>query len=182
MAKRQCRGTTKKGLPCKAPPLKPGTEIDGVFVMGEHCRTHDPNLPDSARLQRAQPGAGRPKNPRVVDVIRERIEEKADQWFEVLDDARTAMKVVGVAGEGEFAEPIEVEDHMVRLKAFKEAMDRTYGRARQEITGADGAPLALEVSSAAILNDGEARQYAAGLRRRVGVARKELPSRASSGG
>ncbi len=173
MAKRKCRGENKRGGPCGANPLKPGTEIEGVFVTGEWCRQHDPNLPDKARIGGAQPGAGRPRKPRVVDVLRDRIEDEVDQWLDVLQDARVAVKVVGVLGEGEMAEPIEVEDHAVRLKALSIALDRAYGRPRQEVSGPDGAPLQLEVTGAAILSDADARKHAAGLRKRVGVARAE---------
>lgn len=185
MAKRRICGELSdslnaKGEPCGATALKEGTVIDGVVVMGRHCRAHDPNLPDSARIQGAQPGAGRPRKPRVVDVLREKIEEEVEAWLDVLADARVATKVVGVIGEGDMAEPIEVEDHRVRLQALSIALDRAYGRPRQEITGADGAPLQLEVTGAAILSDPDARKHAAGLRRRVGAARQEQPGRSRS--
>ncbi len=177
MSKRQCKGENAKGGPCGANPLRPGTEIDGICVTGDYCRAHDPNLPDSARIQGAQPGAGRPKKPRVVDVLKERVEAEVDQWLDVLQDARVAVKVVGIVGEGEMAEPIEVEDHAIRLKALSIALDRVYGRPRQEITGADGQPLQLEVTGAAILSDPDARKHAAGLRKRVGASRAQQPSR-----
>lgn len=175
--KRECGGTNAEGGPCGAHPLKPGTVIDGVTVSGRWCRQHDEDLPDSARIGGAQEGAGRPKKPRVVDVLKERIEAEVDQWLDVLQDARVAVKVVGIVGEGEMAEPVEVEDHAVRLKALSIALDRVYGRPRQEITGADGQPLQLEVTGAAILSDPDARKHAAGLRKRVGASRAQQPSR-----
>lgn len=181
MGKRKCKGTNKQGNPCGANPLKPGTEIEGVLVTGEWCRQHDPNLPDKARIGGAQPGAGRPKTPRVVDVLRDRIEAEVDEWLNVLSDARVAVKVVGVLGEGETAEPIEVEDHAIRLKALSIALDRAYGRPRQEVSGPDGAPLQLEVTGAAIIGDADARKHAAGLRKRVGAARAEQSGRPGPG-
>jgi hypothetical protein len=51
MTKRACLGSTKNGTRCGANPLKPGTAIDGITVSGNYCRAHDPNLPDSARIQ-----------------------------------------------------------------------------------------------------------------------------------
>lgn len=182
MGRRTCgelSGTPNaKGAPCGATALKEGTVIEGVVVLGRHCRQHDPNLPDNARIGGAQPGAGRPKVPRVVDVLREKVEEEVDHWLGVLKDASTAIKVVGIVGEGDMAEPIEVEDHAIRLKALNIALDRSYGKPRQEITGADGAPLNLEVTGAAIIADPDARKHAAGLRKRVGAARSEQPGRA----
>lgn len=166
--KRQCCGTTKKGELCKAAPLR-----DSDF-----CLAHsDAKTRESVGFVADNGKAGRPKKPRVVDVLRERIEEEADHWFDLLKDASVAMKVVGVVGEGEMAEPIEVEDHNIRLKALSIALDRGYGRPRQEITGADGAPLQLEVTGAAILNDADARKHAAGLRQRVGASRSQQSGR-----
>lgn len=78
----------------------------------------------------AQPGAGRPKAPRAVDVLRERLEAEADEWLKVLEDARTADRGV-VVGDGEHARVEYVDDHPTRLKAFREVFDRGYGRPMQ---------------------------------------------------
>jgi hypothetical protein len=82
----------------------------------------------------AQPGAGRPPKPRVIDVLRERIEADIDKWLKPLEDGLAAERMV-VARNGEIvgSEP----DHAIRLSAFREGMDRSHGRPKQstEISG-----------------------------------------------
>lgn len=143
--KPRCGGTTKAGKPCKAAPLRKDVEIQGVTVKGKHCRAHDPDLPDSARFgSRAQAKAagdqgGRPRNPRVVEVLRDRFEARADEFLDALDEALKAMQPYTV-GWGEEAYVEMVPDHRVRLKALEIAFDRVYGRPKQatEISGPGG--------------------------------------------
>src|SRR5574338_331332 len=77
--RRWCHGTTKKGTRCESPPLKRGTVIEGIKVSGRWCRTHDRDLPDSARNQRAQPGAGRPRVERPTERARRLVEENIEK-------------------------------------------------------------------------------------------------------
>lgn len=140
MAKPRCTGTTKAGQPCQASPLKDGN----------YCRAHDPELPASARFgSRAQATAagklgGRPKAPRVVDILKERFEAEADEWLGALKDALQAHEAVTV-GFGKDAYLEMVPDHRTRLQALSIAFDRVYGRPKQqtELTGADGGPLEI---------------------------------------
>lgn len=132
MSQRTCKATAKAGNPCGAKPLKPGTVIEGVTVSGEWCRTHDEDLPASAKLDRTRTPeqmGGRPKTPRVVDVIRERIEQN-DGVTNTLLDALTAMKAVVVATRDE-AHVEMVPDHQIRIQAARELLDRGYGRPHQ---------------------------------------------------
>lgn len=131
MTKRTCGGTTKAGKPCGANPLKPGTVIEGITVKGEHCRIHDPDLPASAQFPPRTPEqmGGRPKKPRVVDVIRERIEQN-DQVTTTLLEALDAEKAVVVASRDE-AHVEFVPDHQIRIQAARELLDRGYGRPHQ---------------------------------------------------
>ena len=146
--KRQCKGKTKANKACGATPLRPGTELGGVKVSGKWCRQHDEDLPDSARIGGAQPGAGRPPNPRVVDVLRERIEENIDVVLVPIFDAlgATDAVVLNIRGGGQTYE--SVPHHEVRLKAARELLDRAYGRPRQttEIAGEIATRPALDLS------------------------------------
>jgi hypothetical protein len=146
MAKRACKGTTTKGKPCGAVPLKPGTLIDGVTVTGEWCRQHDLNLPDSARIGGATQGAGRPPKPRVIDVILASITERAGEIDAGLWEATKAERGV-VVGSGENAALEMVPDWPTRLAAYRELMDRGHGRPRQvaEVTVINDALLEQKV-------------------------------------
>lgn len=124
---RNCEARNRVGEPCGASPLKAGTMIDGIKVSGRWCRAHDPELPDSARIQGAQPGAGRPRKPRVHEVIRQRLEEKIDEIFDGLWEATDAMRAV-VVGNGPTARIVEVPDHPTRIMAYREILDRGLGR------------------------------------------------------
>jgi hypothetical protein len=143
-----CKAMTKAGKPCKAPSLK----------EKEFCSAHDPDTPPSARFgshaQAREAGllGGRPRKPRVSEVLRERFEEEADEYYAVLREAREAMEPYTV-GWGEDAHIEMVPDHKVRLKAVEVAFDRSYGRPKQatELTGADGGPLLLSIADLASL-------------------------------
>lgn len=134
MTARRCLGITKAGTPCKAAPLK----------VTDHCLAHSDAetrgsvgfTPEAGKL------GGRPAAPKAVDLIRERVETEIEEWYSVLIEARDAQRAV-VVGSGEHAEVEYVPDHTVRLAAFREAMDRAYGRPKQaqEVSGPDGAPL-----------------------------------------
>jgi hypothetical protein len=128
--KRTCKGLNARGEPCGAPPLQPGTVIEGVAASGDYCRQHDLDLPDSARIGGATPGAGRKPKPCVVDIIRESIEERLD---EVLDAVWAALKAdrALVVGNGPTARLELVPDHRTRIVAARELLDRAYGRSRQ---------------------------------------------------
>lgn len=123
MGKRKCTGTTKAGKPCGAPPRKGQTT----------CMGHAPKEEkESARFGGPQPGAGRPRNPRAVEVLRERIEANIDRWLQPVEDALEAERGL-VVGDGDSARVEYVTDHPTRLKAFTIAMDRAYGRPMQMV-------------------------------------------------
>jgi hypothetical protein len=127
---RTCKSTTKAGKRCGANPLKPGTVIEGVAVTGNWCRQHDQDLPDSARIGGAQPGAGRKPRPRVVDIIRERIDDRAGEVFDALWGALKAERAV-VVGNGPSAHVEMVPDYATHIAAARELLDRGYGRPKQ---------------------------------------------------
>lgn len=119
MSSRSCQAITKQGKPCGAPPLRAGTEVGGIRVSGQWCRQHDQDLPDSARIGGRQPGAGRPRRPRVTEVLRERIEEETEAILAPFFDATRAEN------------PDGSPNHAIRLKAAEALLDRAYGRPRQ---------------------------------------------------
>lgn len=115
-----CSATTKAGKPCKAAPLKDR----------DVCLAHaDEETRTSTNFQQG-PRPGRPRSPRVIDVLRERIEADIDRWLKPLEDGLTAERGL-VVGDGPAARIEYVEDHATRIKAFREGMDRAFGRPTQ---------------------------------------------------
>lgn len=121
-----CTATTKRGTPCKARPLKDR----------DVCLAHaDVATRTSANFQQG-PRPGRPPNPRVVDVLRERIEREVEAVIEPLFDALTAERMYfDNNGEGWSS-----KDHQARLAAVRELLDRGYGKPKQatELSGTVG--------------------------------------------
>lgn len=113
---------------------------------------------------------GRPKNPRVVDVMRERVEDEIDKvlkpYFDILEGA-----VVHATYEGSVI-PSDHPDLGARMAAAERLLDRVYGKPGQalEITGKDGGP--VEVNELAF-EDPKVRKAADELARRVGSAREK---------
>lgn len=130
MAKRRsCTATTKAGKRCKASPLK-GQDV---------CLAHaDAETRESTGFIARNGKGGRPRNPRAVDVLRERIEADIDKWLEPLEEGLTASRGL-VVGDGSHARVEYVEDYGTRIKAHREAFDRAFGKptqpTREETTG-----------------------------------------------
>lgn len=133
MNKRACSGTTRSGDACKGNPLK-GRDV---------CMAHaDDETKASVSFGGAQAGGGRPKAPRAVDVLRERIERDIDKWLTPIEDALSAERTY-ILGTGEDAEAVSVPDHTTRMAAAREGLDRAYGKPKQatELSGPDGGPI-----------------------------------------
>lgn len=165
MSKRSCKKQTKKGKPCGAPPLKPGTVIEGVSVSGDYCRQHDKDLPDSARIGGAQPGSGRPRVPTATEVMRNLVEENVAAilsphfrilGYEVVIDPKKgiglkALEAGGAKLYGESREGIinasQYEDLGAQLAAAEKILDRVFGRPKQatEISGPGGGPIEADI-------------------------------------
>ncbi|MCA1572668.1 MAG: hypothetical protein LC798_20710, partial [Chloroflexi bacterium] len=134
--KHGCTGTTRKGEPCGAWPLKDR----------DVCLAHsDLETRASVRFGGVQPGGGRPKNPRAVDVLRERIEQNIDRWLAPIEEALAAERGI-VVGMGEDASLEFIPDHAIRLRAAAEGFDRVYGKPKQAIeqSGPEGGPIQVE--------------------------------------
>lgn len=189
MTRRRCKAKTKRGTPCMAAPLS-----DSDF-----CISHAPEeIRGSTGFGGAQPGSGRPRNPKPSEIARKLIEENVvavqrPYWralgFDVVvgDSGPELVELEGggaklsATWEGDVYVS-EHEDLEAMQKAAERLMDRVYGKPRQEITGAEGAPLALEVTGARIVDDAEAREHAARLRRSVGAGRQVESRRARTRG
>lgn len=123
MGERRCTAKTKAGKPCRSTSVRD----NGL------CFAHQPEeVRESHGFGGPQPGAGRPRSPRVVDVLRERIEADIDRWLQPLEDALTADRGV-VVGDGPHARVEFVPDHGKRLKAQEQAFDRAFGRPTQPV-------------------------------------------------
>lgn len=129
--KARCTATTKAGTPCKAPPLN-GTKL---------CMSHSPaETRESLGFVADNGKGGRKPNPRAVDVLRERLEERIDEVLDPLFEALEAEASI-VVGAGLVRQP----DHRTRITAVRELLDRVYGKPKQqtEITGANGGPVEI---------------------------------------
>lgn len=119
---RRCKAKTKAGKRCKANSQKDR----------EVCIAHDEERRGSVGFGGAQPGSGRPRKPKVIEVLRERIEENIDFWLQPLVDGITA-DAAKVVGDGEHARLEFHADHPTRIKAQREALDRAFGKAAQSV-------------------------------------------------
>jgi hypothetical protein len=132
MAKRRCKGKTKAGKRCR----------NTAVLEHGYCIAHTPKETEgSRRFGGSQPGAGRPRSPRAVDVIRDRIEADVELVLTPLFDALEADRGV-VVGSGDDAALETVPDWPSRLAAARELLDRAYGKPQQMVRhgGDDGAP------------------------------------------
>jgi hypothetical protein len=122
----KCSATTKKGKACRAAALKDR----------DVCLAHSDA--ETRRKTQFLPGGngkgGRPPKPRVIDVLRERIEEEIEDVVGVYREAARATKI---------EDGREVPDHAVRLRAVEALNDRAYGKPKQvsEISGPEGGPV-----------------------------------------
>lgn len=137
--KTKCAGTSKKtGQPCNAYAL-----TDGPYCLAHadaETREKVGFIPDNGK-------GGRPKNPRVVDVIREKVEARADEILGAMFEALEADQGIALSIKGGGMEIACIPDHRTRLMAAKDLLDRAYGKPKQqtEITGADGGAVAFEI-------------------------------------
>ncbi len=158
MADRKCSAITKNGEPCKAQPLKDA----------DVCLAHaDAATRESTGFVADNGKGGRPKNPRAVDVLKDKIEADVDKVLDPLWEALEADSGY-VVGNGPSAELQMVADHRTRIAAARELLDRGYGKPKQqtEITGADSGP--VEIISIVPLDAEERSAKAAALLKRHG--------------
>jgi hypothetical protein len=150
-----CSGTTRKGEPCKANPLK-GTD---------RCLAHsDAKTRESVGFVADNGKAGRPKLPRPAETARRLIEANQAAvlrpHFRVLgyDVVETpdglelapldggGAKVYGTEQRTGRVVVSEYDDLGAHVTASEKLQDRVYGRPKQatEITGPEGGPVQFE--------------------------------------
>lgn len=148
-----CTGTTKKGQPCKAAPLKGTT----------NCLAHsDQETRESTRFGGAQPNAGRPPMPKPTEIMRRLLEQNAvaalrPYWrtlgFDVeigpdgprlVELADGGAKLYGTSKDGD-VNVSRHDDLGAMMAAAEKLFDRVYGRPKQqtEITGDGGGPVEI---------------------------------------
>jgi hypothetical protein len=166
--KRHCESTTDAGKPCGANPLKPGTIIEGITVTGKWCRTHDKDLPTSAKLDRTRTReqmGGRPPKPKLPEVERQLVEQHLEKVLRpywrtlgydvVLDAVSGSLSIVSLEGGGAklygTSKDGEVrvsahEDIGAMMEAAEKIRDRVFGRPKQqtEVTGLGGAAVQVD--------------------------------------
>jgi hypothetical protein len=182
--KRVCKAKTKRGTACQAYPLKPGTIIDGVTVKGAHCRKHDPDLSDTARLAGPQPNSGRPRLPRPSEVAQQLIERNVlalqrPYWRalgydvvigkdgpELVEIEGGGAKIYGESKDGDINMTMH-DDLEAHQKAAERLQDRVYGRPKQatEITSPDGGAIVLVAPPDALDKSRKAAELLKGLGR-----------------
>ena len=161
--------------------MKKGTVINEIAVTGKWCRQHDQDLPENARIGGAQPGAGRPKKPRVVDVMREKLEENIDKmidpYLQQALDAKCQFITLDKKGNEKI---VMIPDYKARIAAVEKLLDRAYGKPGQalELTGKDGNPIEVDPL---VFADPKVRKAADEYARRVGTARADGTSGSRSG-
>lgn len=131
----KCIATTKDNNPCSR----------GRYGDSEYCWSHQPEEVKAAKgFGGKQEGSGRKRKPRVVDVIRELVEEDDSGVISALWDALAAERGV-VVGNGPSAHVEYVPDHSARIAAAREILDRGYGKPKQqtELSGPEGGPVEI---------------------------------------
>jgi hypothetical protein len=121
--KRACKATTKAGKPCTTGPL----EDD------DYCMAHtDQATREKAGFVAKNGKQGRHRKPRLVDLMREWLDDHPEVMG-VIQDALQAERAV-VVGNGPSAELVMVPDWPTRLVAYREFCDRCFGKPHQTST------------------------------------------------
>ena len=166
MGKRQCKGTNKQGQPCGSPPVH----------ESDYCLSHGGKDWQSVGFGGAQPGAGRPPNPKPLEIMRERVEAEVDALLEPYFRAVKGAMLYGTQQRTGEIRLSEFPDIGARINAAEKLFDRVYGKptTQADITAAVDVNLNL-------VTDDELRDAAATLRRRLAAARPVKPSGPDAG-
>lgn len=165
MGKRKCTGTVKSG------PRK--GQRCGAWAMKGHlvCLGHaDQKTRETMRFGGAQPGAGRPKKLKPMDIEREVMERYVLAWMRpywralgfdvgIADDGSLYLtelpeggaKIYGESKEGDI-NMTEYDDLGAQITAAEKLRDRVFGRPKQttEISGPGGGKIEVDVTQEAV--------------------------------
>lgn len=128
--KRACKGKTKAGKRCKSPPR------DGE----NFCISHSPKSVQAkvgfGGAENGAKGGAAKRVPLLTEILRARVEERADEIIEKLLEGLDAERAV-VVGNGPGAYVEIVADRVEVLKTIREVFDRMEGRPKSstEVTG-----------------------------------------------
>jgi hypothetical protein len=153
-AEDRCESLTLGGRPCPNSkvtvtlPVRSNGEVTEKRVRLKTCLAHAPEKVRRAAGFMGHGLGGRKKKPPLPQVMREMVEQRAGEVMQPYFDGLTALRPV-VVGNGPHARLRMVEDPSVRLRAADAVFDRVYGKPKQttELTGADGAAIAVHVPS-----------------------------------
>ncbi len=156
--KHGCTGTTRRGTPCDAHPLRASDP--------KVCLAHaDLQTRESVGFIAANGKGGRPRLPKPMDLALKLVEEHAAALLRphfkalglMLHDDGTITPLKHGAIVVHNGEATTIEDLAGQISAARELMDRVYGKPRQstEITGAGGGPLRVEGVDVSRLSDTE---------------------------
>jgi hypothetical protein len=155
VGKHGCTGTTRKGLPCDAHPLRDN--------LPKVCLAHaDATTRESVGFIAANGKAGRKRVPGFTEVQRRLVEENAaavqrPYWRVLGYDVKIGpdgpylveiegggAKLYGTSKDG-VVRASSYDDLGAQMSASDKLQDRTHGRPRQAIehTGADGGPVEI---------------------------------------
>jgi hypothetical protein len=135
MEKRLCGKELRTGGACQQGKYVVEVRKEGKptrYFLAPTCFAHLPeDLRAKLEIKNLQPKTpGRPPRPRVVDVMKEQIEQEIAEYMAPYREGLMAMKQV-VVGNGAHARMIEVPDHRTRMMATEALMDRVYGKPKQ---------------------------------------------------
>lgn len=142
----KCKGTRKDGEKCGGTRINNTHEglLNPDFCMGHQSKEAKQKL----RFGGAQEGAGAPRKPRAMEMLKERLEERADEVLAPFFDGLSAMKQEGTIQDPDSDDPKAripkmVPDLYARQQAARELLDRGYGRPTQmtEVSGPNGGPI-----------------------------------------
>ncbi len=171
--KHGCTGTTRRGTPCDAHPLRDSDP--------QVCLAHsDVKVRESVGFIAANGKAGRPRLPKPMDLALKLVEQHAAALlrphFKALglmlhdDGTTTPLKHGAIVVHN--GEATELEDLAGQISAARELMDRVYGKPRQSVAvgGPDGEPL-----GAMFVLDPDLAEDARALLRRAASAGSDEP-------
>lgn len=170
-----CKGTNKKGEPCKAAALK-GRDV---------CLAHaDEETRTSVNFQQG-PRPGRPRVAKPTEVARRVIEENVAALLrphfralglELHDDLTTTPLDKGaiVVYQGEAT---TIEDLGAQIAAAEKLLDRVYGKPRQQVDVSTDDPH----DGAALIEDPDLRREARALLRRAAGLGEDVAGRSGAG-
>ena len=119
--KRRCKAKTKAGKDCKA------WALSGHLVCMSHADRATQSKAGFGGAENAAKGGEAKRVPKLTELLRQRVEERADEILDRLFDMLEAERQV-VVGTGPKARLETIQDPELVLRAIREIYDRAEGR------------------------------------------------------